>query len=80
MNKLDTIACITDTVTKILTSENKIPLCDLDTDIKKIKNMIIDYDYESILRAYAKIKYPDSELILTDSVYEDNHSLSGPKK
>ena len=80
MNKIDTIACITDTVTKILTSQDKILLHDLGAEIKRIKNIIVDNDYKNILKAYGKIKYLNSELIFTDNVYEDNYSSAEPKK
>ena len=79
MNKLDTIACITDTVTKILTSQDKILLHDLGAEIKRIKNIIVDNDYKNILKAYGKIKYLNSELIFTDNINEDNYSSTEPK-
>ena len=37
MNRFDTIACIADVVTKIITSEDKISLRSLDLDIKRLK-------------------------------------------
>ena len=54
MNRFDTIACIADVVTKIITSEDKISLRSLDLDIKKLKTLLLMMIIRTFLRCMLK--------------------------